>query len=444
MSSGSRATSETRTKAVAAVFLACAVALSARFAAKFWSDRIDETTSHPFVGGTFGDLRDAIWLPVRSLLAGGDPYDTATYLQNLPYAQDFPTYAPAHLALWLPIGWLDWHGAMVASLTINLLIVAAVGSWGGIRTLRTWTGRRPGIAPALAAAGAGVSALWLARTVTAAVGPGQPSVVYALVAAPVALGVRHRWAGAVLFALTCLKPQVGLIVLVVLLAQRRWREAAGGVAIAGGVSLVVAAVLADGIGGMGRWLGVFLGNVRSATSVREGQATVEERIDLEAILLSIDVHLPGIVSALLAVAGLVLVYAVVRWTERHDLRAAGVLLGLGIGLLPIYHISYDAAWLAVPLAVCAAELYRCARMRALYACAPGVVTLAAGTWLARWHGFDERFGTGTGVVIQRVLLLVGLVALAAGVLATVRDAGRTGPHEPGPGGPVADRSPAAH
>jgi hypothetical protein len=424
MSSGSRATSETRTKLVAALFVVAAVALSARFAAKFWSDRIGETTSHPFSSGTFGDLRDAVWLPVRSMLAGANPYDTPAYLQQLPYAQDFPSYAPAHLALWLPFGWLDWQAAVLGSLVVSLIAVAAVGSWGGIRVWRTWTDRRPSTAAMVAAAAAGVTALWLARTVTAAVGPGQPSVVYALVAAPAVLGVRHRGVAVVLVALTCLKPQVGLIVVVVLLAQRRWREAVGGMAIAGTVSLVVAGVLAGGIAGLPGWFGTFLDNVRSATSVRVGQATVEERVDIEGALLALDVQAPGPVLALITVIGLLLVFATTRWGWRRHLPATGALLGLTVGLLPIYHISYDAAWLAVPIVVAAAELCRTTGSRGALACAPGLGAIAAATWVARWHEFDERFGAGTGVFAQRVLLLVGLVALAGGLVAAV-DAGRS-------------------
>jgi hypothetical protein len=244
------------------------------------------------------------------------------------------------------------------------------------------------------------------------------------VAAPAVLGVRHRGVAVVLVALTCLKPQVGLIVVVVLLAQRRWREAVGAMAIAGTVSLVVAGVLAGGIAGLPGWFGTFLDNVRSATSVRVGQATVEERVDIEGALLALDVQAPGPVLALITVIGLLLVFATTRWGWRRHLPATGALLGLTVGLLPIYHISYDAAWLAVPIVVAAAELYRTTGSRGALACAPGLGAIAAATWMARWHEFDERFGAGTGVFAQRVLLLVGLVALAGGLVAAV-DAGRS-------------------
>jgi len=416
MSARSMMTSSARTRLIAAISVVAALGLSIRYAATFWSDRIAQTDRPPFQGATFGDLRDATWLPVRSLLAGGDPYDTATHLQQFPYAQDFPTYAPAHLALWLPLGPLDWNGAMAAYLAVSIVVVAAIGSWGGVRALREWTGRPGSPAAVVAAAGAGVTALWLARMVTAAVGPGQPSVVYALVAAPAVLGVRRGSVAVGLITLTCLKPQVGLAVFLVLLAQRRWREAAGGVLLAGGVSLVVAVVLADGFGGLPGFIGTFLRNVQTASSVRVSAVTVEERIDLEASLLDLGLRPGGLVLGAVTVAGLALVYVVVRWSERRGLRATGAVLGLGVALLPIYHISYDASWLLLPLAVCVGELHRRQGDRWLWWAAPGLAALAVATWLARWHGFDVLFGTGTGVLAQRVLLVAGLLATAAGLV----------------------------
>ena len=417
MSADSVTTSDARTRLIAAISVVAALALSVRYAAKFWSDRIAETTRSPFLGGTFGDLRDATWLPVRSLLAGDDPYDTAAHLQQFPYAQDFPTYLPAHLALWLPLGPLDWNAAMAAYLVVSILVVAAVGSWGGVRALREWTGLPVSRAALVAAAGTGVVALWLARTVTAAVGPGQPSVVYALVAAPAVLGVRRAWLAVVLVALTCLKPQVGLTVVLVLLAQRRWRLAAGGVALAGGVSLVVAVVLADGFDGLLAWTGTFLRNVQTSSTVRVGALTVEERVDLEASLLDLGVQPGSVVLGALAVVGLLLVYVAVRWSERRGLRATGAVLGFGVALLPIYHISYDASWLLVPLALGVAELHR---RGWLWSVAPGLAALAVATWVARWHGFDILFGTGTGVVVQRFLLVAGLLALAGALVVADR------------------------
>jgi hypothetical protein len=210
---------------------------------------------------------------------------------------------------------------------------------------------------------------------------------------------------------------VGLTVVLVLLAQRRWRVAAGGIALAGGVSLVVAVVLADGFDGLLAWTGTFLRNVQTSSTVRVGALTVEERVDLEASLLDLGVQPGSVVLGALAVVGLLLVYVAVRWSERRGLRATGAVLGFGIALLPIYHISYDASWLLVPLALGVAELHR---RGWLWSVAPGLAALAVATWVARWHGFDILFGTGTGVVVQRFLLVAGLLALAGALVVADR------------------------
>lgn len=411
--------SKRRSIAVAVLAVAAAVGLTARYAVKFWSDRIAETAAPPFLGGTFGDLRDATWLPVQAALSGVNPYDTATYLQLHPYTQDFPTYTPAHLALWLPMGWLDFGTAIVVYLVVSVLVITAVGTWGGLRVLRTWRPDNRDRTVAVAAAATGVAVLWLARTVTAAVGPGQPSVVYALAAAPAVLGVRHRWADALLIALTCLKPQVGLVVVLIVLAQRRWGDAVRGVAVVTAASVAVGIAIGGGVAGLPQFVGQFLANARSAGTIRTGAVTVEERIDVEAGLRAVGAEPNGAVLALIAVIGLVLCVLVVRWAAARELPAVGALLGLAIGLLPIYHISYDAMWLLVPAGVAAAELYQRAGARLLAPCLPGLLLLTASSVVARWHGFDVLFGVGTGVSVQRLMLLAGLVALviAVGVVA---------------------------
>lgn len=411
--------SDRRSIAAAVLAVALALGLTLRYVVKFWSDRIAETAAPPFLGGTFGDLRDATWLPVRAALSGVNPYDTATYLQLHPYTQDFPTYTPAHLALWSPLGWLDFATAIVVYLAVSVLVITAVGTWGGVRVLRTWRPGEHGAATVVAAAAAGVAVLWLARTVTAAVGPGQPSVVYALAAAPAVLGVRHRWADALLIALTCFKPQIGLVVVLIVLAQRRWGDAVRGVAIVTGASAAVGIAIGGGVAGLPAFVDAFLANARSAGAVRTGAVTVEERIDVEAGLRALGVQPSGAALALVAATGLVLCVLVVRWAAARELPAVGALLGLTVGLLPIYHISYDAMWLLIPAGVAAAELYRRGGARTLVPCLPGLLLLTASSVVARWHGFDVLYGTGTGVSVQRLMLLAGLVALvvAVGVVA---------------------------
>jgi hypothetical protein len=183
----------------------------------------------------------------------------------------------------------------------------------------------------------------------------------------------------------------------------------------GAVSLATAIAVAGGPGGLPTFLGQFLENVRSAGNLRAGEVTVDERIDIEAALRAAGLAPSGLILAVIAAAGLVLCVLAVRWSLRLQQPAIGALLGLGIGLLPIYHISYDAMWLLIPLAVGAAELHRRNGDSWLYPCLPGLVLIAASSVLARWHQLDVVFGSGTGVTVQRLLLMSGLLATGAGM-----------------------------
>ncbi|MGE2713325.1 glycosyltransferase 87 family protein [Mycolicibacterium litorale] len=404
---------------VAVLAIAVATALSMFYAIKMWTGRITATTPAPCrtpgcLDGTLVDFRDTVWLPTHWLLAGNDPYNTALYSAQFPYAQDYPTYAPAHLALWLPFGGLPWDVAAAADVVVNVLVVAAVGAWAGIRVMRLWAA--PGTAgrtELLAAGACGVALIWLARTAADGASHGQPSVVYALLAAPALLS-RNPWAAAILTAVTCLKPQIGLFVLVILLAQRRWRIAVSAVLLAGGVSTVVALFLARGAGGIGAWLETLLANASSAEAIRTVDY-LDERVDLLGALLDAGLSVPGWTSFAILLAGLAAAYVLARRLHRDSLPHTAVLVGLSIGLLAFYHISYDAMWMLAPVALSAVELWRSAGRRAAGVWVPGLAALAAAGWASRWHRLELAFGDGSTIWLMRILMALGTALLTAGV-----------------------------
>ncbi|WP_172800570.1 glycosyltransferase family 87 protein [Mycobacterium sp. IS-1496] len=400
----------------AVVGIALATALSMFYAAKLWTERITATTLAPCrtpgcLDGTLVDFRDTVWLPTRWFLTGHDPYDTALYSAQFPYAQDYPTYAPAHLALWSPFGGLPWDVAAAADVLVNVAVVAAVGAWAGIRVRRLWSAPvAPSRTELLGAGSLGVALVWLARTAADGASHGQPSVVYALLAAP-ALLTRRPWVAAQLAAVTCLKPQIGVFVIVILLAQRRWRVAAVAVSLAGGVSVATALFLARG-GGFGAWVQTLLGNASSAEAVR----TVDylgERVDLVGALLDAGVPVPGWTSFVVLLAGLAGAYLLAGRLHRRMLPHTAVLVGLSIGLIAFYHISYDAMWLLAPVALAATEMLRTGGRRAAALAAPGLAALALACWASRWHRLELSFGDGSTIWIMRALVVVGIALLVA-------------------------------
>jgi hypothetical protein len=374
-----------------------------------------ETTPPPFSGRTLLDFRDAVWFPVRSFLAGSDPYDTVNYLENHPQAQEFDPYAPGHLLLWSPIGTLPWSAAVVVYLVLSGLVVFAVGAWGGVRVLRQLRDQ-PSTSALVTAAAAGVITLWLTRPLLAAVSPGQPSTFYALLAVPAVVGVRSRLGTALLIGVACLKPQIGLPVLVVLLARKRTSAIVAGLGVAAALSAPAVLILAHGPAGISRWLGSYLGNAEDtrASPFTGGAAAALYRIDLEALGLSFGWSISTLTFAFLTAFTLVLVYGAQRLGDRLAIGHVGTALALAIGLMSLSHGYYDACWLVVPTAMAAAQVVKLGVPTRL-ACAPGLILLTLSQFTASLK-VDAVLGQGAGVAIERALLLGGILALCLGLV----------------------------
>ena len=79
------------------------------------------------------DFRDTVWLPIRYLWAGGNPYEAAAYLRWAPAdASAFFLYTPGIMTLLAPLAALPWNLAVIVWVVIGLLIVFWIG-WESTR-----------------------------------------------------------------------------------------------------------------------------------------------------------------------------------------------------------------------------------------------------------------------------------------------------------------------
>jgi hypothetical protein len=392
-----------------------AIALSVRYLSHIWRDRLFETTRLPIFGRTLSDFRDTVWLPTRDFLGGGNPYDTLTYLERHPSAQEFGPYTPGHLLLWSPMGLIPWDVATAIYLVLSGLVVCAVGAWGGARVLRQ-VRPRAGAGELVTASAAGVIVLWLTRTVLASVSPGQPSTFYSLLAVPAVIGIRSKLGTAFLVGVACMKPQIGLPVLVILLAQRRTAALVSGLGVATVLSVPAVLLLAHGPAGLPAWTSTFL---RSAEMSRVspytgGAAATLYRIDLEALGLSLGRAISTPALAAITVSTLILGWGAQRAGDRLGVRYVGTTLALAVGLLPLSHGYYDACWLVIPLALAVAQLAPWGTRAIRFSLAPGLVLLTL-TQFTSSPRIDSVLGHGFGVAAERALLLGGVLALGIGL-----------------------------
>ena len=364
---------------------------------------------------SFVDFRDATWRAASWFVTGNNPYDTQTYLEHFPNSLDYPTYAPGHLLLWAPLGWAGWDTATLLAAAVNLAVIVATGCWLGLRAAELLPARlvpagREGATARAIMATWGVVLLLLSRPVTLAYYLGQPSVVYVLLGVP-AIMVRNKYVGVILVAVCCMKPHIGLAVVVVLLARGAWRRAITGVALSAVLSLAAVPVMAGGLTGVPGWFSSLAANI-SESSSRRTEDWLDERIDIVGSLQHAGVGISTMVTVAVAVVGVVLAFILSRRMFTRS-ESIATLLGLSLITLTLYHLSYDAAWLIPPIVLGALEAARDRRL--LIRILPALAMLFFGAAIAHYYVFD-RIGTTMGIenfsiYLMRVLLFAGTVLL---------------------------------
>ena len=290
-----------------------------------------------------------LYLAAQAWLHGLDPYDGAV-LRDLAAANHmgigaaWSLHPPTTYVLLWPVAILPWPVVEKVSVIANVLLelgcLAMAMSVAGLRL------REPrgvlfvafglALAPFHTAISEGQLTIAVATLVMAA-------LVAEVHDRPVASGVCVALAAA-------LKPQLGLIFVLLLLVRGRWRALGSALLTIGIVAgLGLARAAAAGVD----WLPTLLSNLAASGAGEAGEATTQ-RLNLQALLNVLvpngsEVVLHGLTYAVAIVAAAILFVSLRR---RRD-REAILLVYAGcavITLLSVYNRSYGATLLVLPLA----------------------------------------------------------------------------------------------
>jgi len=291
------------------------------------------------------DFRDTVWVPVRDLLSGHDPYDPLPYLARHPGSQELDLYAPWALLLGAPFA------ALPFALAGGLWVLAQGACAAGAAVLLSRrAGGGPGVGFLIAA---GAELLQPSRSTLL---PGQWTFLLAL---GLALVIDHRPVLAGLgLVLLLTKPQTGLVVLAVVLVARGWpllRRGAVWALALGGLPLLLAVIPA---GGPVPLLGALRRNLDYSTGTETTSTTtdLDGRVDALGTVERLAGHIIGGPPGLLLTLGpLLLVLTAVlvsrtRW-DRLAASPAWVAALAAAALLALPHRYYDLALLLVPTAL---------------------------------------------------------------------------------------------
>lgn len=287
--------------------------------------------------GGYADFRDTIHAPAVALLDGVNPYDVASYRASDPdIGQAFPVYSPHHLLLTLPFGVLPRTAAGTLWWALNAVLLLAVSGFVMSRVRPDW-----GLA--------GVAGLAAATLLS---NPGRFNFLTGQATLPIVLGMyvgftsSNRWLAGAGTALALIKPQVGLPVLVLLIACGRWRVALDGTWMAAAASLPIAISLSITEGSFGGLISAIRDNLD--TSLSGDEAFSSFRIDLLGMIGRETDRQFSTVAIVLVFAALMGLGAwLIRRWGRVDAIALAV-VGLTT-LLGLFHLPYDELILVWPI-----------------------------------------------------------------------------------------------
>lgn len=327
----------------------------------------------------------SFWTAGRMLVAQAGVYDTAAHIaaQQAYFAQEEAYtaffYPPPFLLLCYPLGLLSYFPALALWLVMTgAAYLAAV---------RLWLGRMPLGQPALLLVAAFPPVL---ITVT----HGQTSFLVAALLGLGALLVRERpLLAGICFGLATIKPQLGLLVPLVLLLTGEWRVIAA--AAASALLVGAAATAAFGPGVWSDWLAVSQEAQAAMTAGAVGFAKMQSPF-AAAMLLGAPSGLAYALQAAvsLAVAGAL---AWAAWGKRYSLALGSAMLA-GAPLATPFVLDYDMTLLAFPLIWLAANGFR-----------PWEKSIAALTFVAA--AVARPLAINAGIPIMPIVLAAFLVVL---------------------------------
>jgi Glycosyltransferase family 87 len=301
--------------------------------------------------GQLGDFRDSVWTPGGYLLGGHNPYDTGTYLRDVPWTQGLALYAPAWLLVGLSLGWLPFLLANALYQVLGIAVCLVL-----VRTVLRLT------LPRFVAIGTPIGMVWL--VVWAAGRYALSNVSTALVVLGVILVLRGVWLArvgtpalelrtsmAIGVGLAMVKPQFGLIVLVVALAAGRWDAVWRGLVGLSVLSLPPAIACVVASGGPAGFLAGIGSNLDRSTSAESAvglDSPFNVSIDLIGQLGRLGIDAPTWVRLAVPVLAFALVWWMVRRSPSLIVLSTGVCTVL---LLSFVHQFYDLMILLLPLGV---------------------------------------------------------------------------------------------
>lgn len=332
--------------------LACAafVVIAAIMAGRtLWHRAVDGAPELPLNG--LQDFRDAVYYPVRALLDGRNPYDPAMLLATYPVGAAFPLYAPITLLLHLPLGLLAYDTAAMLYLLANVALVPLLAALALAAT-------RFEITPARVMA---IAALILLSR------PGQWNVftgqctVYVVAATYVALLYSRRvpWLAGAGLAVAALKPTYAVPLAALLLVRRDYAAVVAGLVMAGVSNLAMLIPLIANAGGRDAFIASLRANHEAfADNHLVASATSPYRVDAVALFERITGDEGAWLGLAVSGAVLTLAAATVARLERvdgHSRAASNSVITLAV-LICIYHLTYDALILALPVLVTLAQV----------------------------------------------------------------------------------------
>lgn len=257
--------------------------------------------------------------------------------QLLPNTFSPFAYPPTYLLLIYPLGALPFGVAMLMFSLAGLALYLCFVHRALDNTYRLW------LFPALAFPG-----IWTAFLA------GQNSLfTVAAAGAALLLMRRHALAAGACIALLCVKPQLGLLFPLLLLCERRWAVIIAAAAFSA-LFLAVTA-LAFGIdifSTSAASIAKFRGTVTEHAGVLRGAPTTFALLYVAGIEASLAYAVHAVVALGVAATCMWL------WWQRPRLALSASALAVGTLLSQPYLIYYDLAWLAIPLALLAADLAR--------------------------------------------------------------------------------------
>ena len=274
----------------------------------------------------------ALFLQTHRAAAAYDLIALASFQQNLlaRFTAAYPApYSPIFLLAIHPLAWLDYASAYLA--------------WVGLTGAAFFLAARP-----LFRHPAWLIALLLAPAIVLNAVYGQTGFLSgALMLGALVLMERRPWSAGLCLALLAFKPQLGLIMPIVLLARRDWASIGAGLVWLAGLILVSSALLGPSI--WLDWLHTITGHASLIADSQHHLLPIMATVTAGARLLGAPILLAQLAQAMVALAVMATVWTAWRGAERP--LALAITL-VGAFLVTPYAFTYD-----LPAAMCGALVF---------------------------------------------------------------------------------------